>query len=63
MQAVIFCAFFLLVDLFGSADFAVFIGNGVIHVNKGGMKLSGDLQCKDIFFTVPYTPNLKLVNQ
>ena len=31
MQAVIFFAFFLLVDLFGLADFVVFLGNGVIH--------------------------------
>ena len=30
MQAVIFCAFLLLVDLFGLADFVVFLGNGEI---------------------------------
>jgi hypothetical protein len=35
MQAVIFFAFFLLVDLFGLADFVVFLGNGMIHVNEG----------------------------
>jgi hypothetical protein len=34
MQAVIFCAFFLLVDLFGLADFVVFLGNGTIHVKQ-----------------------------
>ncbi len=28
MQAVIFFAFFLLVDLFGLADFVIFLGNG-----------------------------------
>ena len=54
MQAVIFCAFFLLVDLFGLAEFVVFLGNGVIHVNRGGMKLSGVLKCKDNFLCTSF---------
>ncbi len=37
MQAVIFFAFFLLVDLFGLADFVVFIGNGGFHVNRNNI--------------------------
>ncbi len=50
MQAVIFFAFFLLVDLFGLADFVVFLGNGETQMHRQ-------------FFTVPYTPNFVSVNQ
>ena len=50
MQVVIFFAFFLLVDLFGLADFVVFIGNGKIS------------NAQTTFYCT-YTPNLVSVNQ